>query len=812
MGTMLQSRGLPSGVSPEIFSLERPDVLRSIHAEYIQAGADVITTNTFGGTAYKLPSGLDPVDFNRRMAETARQAANGFDRPIFVAGSVGPTGKFLQPLGEVSFKEMVRAFAAQMRGLAMGGVDLILIETQIDLAEARAAVIAARQVCDLPLAVCMTFENGATLTGSSPEVCAATLANLGVDIIGTNCSAGPEQMLDTARRLIAASPVPVLLQPNAGLPELVDGKTVFRLGPERFAELCAPFAEAGAQCLGGCCGTTPAHIAALGRKIATIPPRLPAQAFKAASSAKIALTSRSSLLRIGQGSPFALIGERINPTGKKQLAQELVAGDTATALRFAAEQIEAGAGVLDVNVGAPGVNEAEMLPALVAALSSRYLAPLALDSASPEAIRAALEFYPASPLVNSINGEPGRLETLGPLCRDFGAPFILLPLAGKSLPVLADERIKILEALLEGMEKLNIPRSLAIVDCLVLSVSAKSEAASECFKFIRYCSETLKLPVLAGLSNISFGLPARELINSTFLSMAAACGLNAAIVNPGNQRIQEAVATSRLLLGQDKDADAFVARYAGWNSPAANAPGAAVNTAGGVTGAAEAAPGNVPGTPKTTSDNLFPLRNAVVKGLREDILLLIEQALANGAEPSELVNGQLIPGITEVGELYERKEYFLPQLLRSAETMQLAFTRIKPLLEQESGGTVPARHKIVVATVEGDIHDIGKNIVNLLLGNHGFEVIDLGKDVSAEAIVQAAVEHQAGLIGLSALMTTTMVRMRDTVDLLKERNLHDIRVMIGGAVVTEAFAASIGAHGYAADAVEAVRVARELLS
>ncbi len=792
IGTMLQARGLTSGVSPEVFCLERPDILQGVHADYAASGADVLTTNTFGGNPFKLPAGLDTADFNRKMATLAKNAADAegakSGRKIFVAGSIGPTGKFLRPLGELSFNELVDAFAAQIKGLVAGGVDLLQIETQIDLAEARAAVIAARRVCGLPISVSMTFEAGATLTGSGPEVCAATLANLGVDIIATNCSAGPEQIREAAERLLASSPAPVLVQPNAGLPELVDGKTVFRLGPTPFAEITSCFAAMGARLLGGCCGTTPEHIAALRQAVSRLEVRTTPTAD---TSGFISLTTRSGLVRIGAGQPFCIIGERINPTGKKQLSAELAAGSLAQALHFADEQIEAGAQVLDVNVGAPMVDETAVLPALVSSLVSRCQIPLSLDSSNAGAIAAALEFYPASALVNSISGEPGRMEQLGPVCRDFGAPFILLPLKGKKLPVTAEERIAIVEALLEEMDKLRIPRRLAMVDALVLSVSAKSEAAVECIKFIRYCTETLKLPTVSGLSNISFGLPARELVNAHFLSMGAAVGLSASIANPGSRYISEAAATANLLLGKDKDASFFISRYSGWSA-----------------GGQGQAQGGAGGAPVKTSGEMT-LQQAVIAGLREEVLPLVEKALAQGVAPFDMVNGQLIPGITEVGARYERKEYFLPQLLRSAETMQAAFARLRPLLEQD--GHAQERHKVVMATVEGDIHDIGKNIVNLMLGNHGFEVIDLGKDVKAEDIVNAAVEQGAALIGLSALMTTTMVRMGDTLNLLQKRGLGDIKVMVGGAVVTPGFAQSIGAHGVAADAVEAVRVAKSLL-
>lgn len=793
LGTMLQARGLPSGMSPELFCLERSDVLLGIHKDYASAGADVITTNTFGGNGYKLPAQLDVRKFNRKMALLAREAADNSGRQVFVAGSVGPTGHFLRPLGEIIFNDLVEVYAEQIRGLVEGSADLIQIETQIDIAEARAAVVAARRVCDLPISVSMTYEQGVTLTGSNPEVCTATLANLGVDIIATNCSAGPEQLRKVVECLVAVSPVPVLVQPNAGLPELIDGKTVFRLAPDPFARLTAEFAVMGARLLGGCCGTTPEHIAVLRKAVEgmevidTTPYSL---------EGHISLTTRSELVRIGEGYPFRLIGERINPTGKKQLSAELAAGELTEALRFASEQIAAGAQILDVNVGAPMVDEVATLPLLVESLTARCQTPLSLDSSNAAAIQAALDMCPASPLVNSISGEPGRMEHLGPLCRDYGAPFILLPLKGRKLPVTAEERIEIVEALLEKMQELVIPRHLALVDALVLSVSAKPEAARECIKFVRYCTDTLKLPTVSGLSNISFGLPARELINAHFLTLGAGVGLSSSIANPGSRYISEAVAAVNLLMEHDKDAIYFIDNYGHWSSGSGG-----VAPVGGQGAGEDAATGGKSGG--------VTLPEAVIAGLREEVLPLVERALERGIPPFEIVNEHLIPGITEVGAKYERKEYFLPQLLRSAETMQAAFARLKPLLEADSRSG--ERHKVIMATVEGDIHDIGKNIVSLMLGNHGFEVIDLGKDVKAGDIVAASKYHKAKLIGLSALMTTTMVRMEDTIKLLKEQGLDDIKVMVGGAVITPDFARSIGAHGVSKDAVEAVRVAKILL-
>ncbi|MDR0339796.1 MAG: homocysteine S-methyltransferase family protein [Desulfovibrio sp.] len=789
MGTMLQSRGLAPGQNPEIFCLERPDVLRSIHLEYANAGSDVLTTNTFGGTRFKLPVGIDVFDFNRRMAEAARAAAEQSGRRVFVAGSIGPTGKFLKPLGELDFELMVEAFREQIRGLVAGGVDLLLGETQFDIGEARAMVVAARREGRIPVAVSMTYEAGVTLTGSSVAVCAATLANLGVDMIGMNCSEGPEEMREAASTLLAVSPVPVLLQPNAGLPLLRDGATVFPLDPENFSRLTARFAADGAQGVGGCCGTTPAHIQALGRAVASLERPGPRPVFSG-----IALTSRARLVRVGRGRPVRIVGERINPTGKKQLSAELRSGEFITALRFADEQTEAGARLLDVNVGAPMVDEVEILPALISRLSTLNNAPLSIDSSNMDAVESALAVYPASPLVNSISGEEGRMERLGPLCRDYGAPFILLPLRGKKLPVKASERIAILEDLLAQMDALAVPRSLAMVDALVLAASSSPEACAECLEFIRYCVNSLQLPVITGLSNISFGLPARPLINGAFLALASGAGMNACIANPSDLRIREALDAANLLLGHDQGAEEFIGRYAQWSGGSGGVPSGGAPAPSGGKGGADDVKG-------------MSLEQAVIMGRRDAIGDLAQAALNQGEEPFAIVSERLIPAITEVGEKYARKEYFLPQLIRSAETMQAAFGLLKPLLEKDA--RAGERPVIILATVEGDIHDIGKNIVALMLGNHGFEVVDLGKDVHAETIVDEALARDAALIGLSALMTTTMVRMRDTVDLAREKGLAT-EVMVGGAVVTDDFARSIGAH-YAKDAVAAVKLARQLI-
>ncbi|WP_297825420.1 homocysteine S-methyltransferase family protein [uncultured Desulfovibrio sp.] len=780
MGTMLQASGLPVGMSPEQYCMESPQALRGIHKAYLDAGADLLTTCTFGGNSFKLPKNIDVFSFNKSMAEVARQAAHDAGRPVFVAGNVGPSGQFAKPLGPVEPRDLIAAFSVQIRGLVAGGADLIFVETQFDLAEARAAVVAARQECDLPVMVSMTFEQGVSLTGSSPAIFAETMQNLGVDVVGVNCSLGPDQMLPVVRELLAVCACPVMAEPNAGLPELRDNVTVFPLGPEEFARKTAAFAEQGARILGGCCGTTPQHLAALSRilhDMAYTPPQKPHRD-------GICLTSRSQLVRIGPGEPLVVIGERINPTGKKALTQELQEGRFDTALQLADQQVEAGAGVLDVNVGASLVDESVLLPDLAQRLIGRLTLPLSLDSSNAGAIARALPYCPGSFLVNSISGEAERMEVLGPLCRDYGAPFILLPLQGAKLPVRAAERIRIVEHLLERAAALGIPRRLVMVDILALAVSSKAEGGRHCLEMARWC-RSQGLPTTLGLSNISFGLPARELLNATFLSMAVGAGLTSCIANPSAARLREAVDAMRVLGAHDAHAESFIASYAGWKQE-----GGAVLRQQGGSGAA--------GT----------LSEAVLNGDKENVLPLLEAELAAGADPFALVQDTLIPAITEVGARYERREYFLPQLIRAAETMQTAFAHLKPRLEASRGQE--ERPVIVMATVEGDIHDIGKNIVALLLGNHGFDVVDAGKDVPAEAIVACALEHNARIIGLSALMTTTMVRMEDTIRLIRERDLP-IRVMVGGAAVTQAFADAIGADAYCPDAVCAVRAAKNFV-
>lgn len=784
-GTFLQSRGLPAGMSPEIFGLERPDVIKSVHKDYVDAGANVLTTNTFGGSRPKLGADFDVIGLNREMTLIARSVAGD---NVFVGGSVGPTGHFVQPLGEMTFKEMVEIYKEQIQGLVEGGVDLILGETHFDLAEARAVVIAAREVCDLPVAISMTFESpAACLTGTSPLTFIDTMQNMGVELMGTNCSAGPEQILEVLKNMQPRLSSPLLVEANAGLPELDENRnTVFRLQPEPFAEQSAKFVEVGAKFIGGCCGTGPDHIRALRAAVGDASWQRPVPT----DDCQMVLTSRGESVAIGFEQRGVIIGERINPTGKKVLIEELQKGQFTEAMKFAQEQIAVGAPVLDVNVGAPMVDEVKTLPALTKEIFAQFSAPLSIDSTNPDAVEAALWEYPGTPLVNSISGEPGRMERLGPLCKKFGAPFILLPIIGSKLPFTCEEKVEVVSKLLKQADEIGIPRRLIMVDALALTVSSKPTAARHCLDFIRHCKEEWNLPTVLGLSNVSFGLPARELLNSSFLTLCQGQGMCAFISNPNSARLREALYATEVLLARDPQAELYIERYSDWTPSGEGDSGAG---------------GGVKSKDKSGAENLF---DAVVKGDRGAIVALVERDLDGGRKPFELVNQDLIPAIMDVGEKYERKEYFLPQLLQSAETLQKAFEKLKPLLEADGGAE--EKDTIIMATVEGDIHDIGKNIVCLMLRNHGYNVIDLGKDVPAEDIVNAVQEHGAKIVGLSALMTTTMVRMEDTIQLIKERGL-DAKVMIGGAVITGGFCESIGADGWSTDAVAAVKVAKDLL-
>ncbi len=784
MGTQLQEKGMPSNANPAQFALENKNIIKQIHIDYLKAGTNIIITSTFGGNRYKLPSDISVHEYNKSMAEVAKEAIkdSGLTHPMFVAGDLGPTGLLLRPLGEADPQTIFHAYQEQVLGLYAGGVDIIFIETQFDLAEARLAVAAAKSVCDLPIFVSMTFEGATSLTGTSPKVFAATMENLGVHAIGVNCGAGPEEMLPIVEELLANSNLPVFAEPNAGLPELINNETVFRLPAEPFAELTYKIAQKGALMLGGCCGTGPKHIANLKKLLENgIDDE---QFIKRRNDNAVRITSRSQLVSIGEAHSLKLIGERINPTGKKALSAEFQNSSIGLAMQYADEQINAGANLLDVNVGAAHVDEAVFLPYIVEQLTSKYTIPLVLDSSNSDALKYAILTYPASCLVNSISGEENKMEELAPTAKLLGSPTVLLPLKGKNLPTTSKDRIIIIEDLVKKALDLGLRKELLLIDVLALTAASDPYAPKAALETLEFCRKN-KLATTIGLSNISFGLPAREIINSSFLSLAAASGLNSCIANPENKKFKESFDSVNLLLNHDKNAENFIKNYANYSS----------QNQGQVLEKKEE---------EKLEENL---ENAIIKGDKENIINLLEKELAQGAKAFDIINSNLIPALNIVGEKYEKKEYFLPQLLRSAETMQKAFKFLKPLLSSDAA---LEKATIILATVEGDIHDIGKNIVGLVLENHGYKVIDLGKDVKAQAILEAAKEHQVHAVGLSALMTTTMPRMEEFTKLLKEDGFN-CKVWIGGAVVTQDYAEYIGADAYAKDAVSTVRILENIL-
>lgn len=781
-GTELVKRGMPAGVCPEAWVLEHPEALAAVQQAYAASGSDLVYAPTFGGNPLKLAEfhlEQQTGEINRQLAEISRRAVPG----KLVFGDIAPTGQLVEPFGPLPFEKTVELYKEQVRGLIDGGVDGFAIETMMDLQEARAALIAVRELSDLPAIVTLTFEpGGRTLTGVHPVSALVTLQALGADAFGCNCSTGPAEMAEVIRELKPYAAIPLVAKPNAGMPHLVDGTTVFDLAPDAFAKASVALIDAGANLLGGCCGTSPAHLAALHNEISSRRP-LPVRQEK-----RGVVTSPSSFRRLALEEPFAIIGERINPTGKKALQAELRAGKFELVREFAREQSAQRAALLDVNFGLSGIDETAMMRAGVAELVRIGSTPLCIDSTRPETVEAALRLYPGRALLNSISAEEERLNKVLPIAAKYGAMLILLPLTDDGIPESAAERIEVLDRILAEAARYGYTPADCAADALIMTISADRQAAAVSLDFIEHCSRQLKLNTVCGLSNVSFGLPARATVNLTFLGMAIGRGLNCAIANPSAPGIVDAVIASDALSGRDPQLDRYLAHHA-------------------VAASSETPRQTTPAPAPAAQSPEELLRDAVLRGKKEAVPAILDTLIAAGKAPGELVDGILIPAITEVGNRFERKEYFLPQLMQSAAAMQLAMEQLEPLLR--SGGANAAGPVFLLATVKGDIHDIGKNIVALLLKNHHFQVIDLGKDVPAETIVDAAIEHDAAFIGLSALMTTTMPQMKVVVDLARSRGVT-APVIVGGAAVDEAFADSIGAI-YAADAMATVRRATELL-
>lgn len=770
MGTVLQQRGLPPGGQPELLNLTDPELMDSIYREYIAAGSQVLYANTFGANALKLGrTGHSVEEVVGAAVAVAKRAAAGTS--VRVALDIGPLGELLEPMGSLPFERAYELFRELAAAGERAGADLAVIETMTDLYEAKAALLAVKENTNLPVFVTMSFEErGRTFTGCTVAAMARTLEGLGADAIGLNCSLGPDLLAPMLKELCENTRLPVIAKPNAGLPDPVDGH--YDMGPEEFVQALLPCWEAGVTIFGGCCGTSPEYIRRL--KAALEDKRPAPRQYHAEGFVCTPVTpTRLNGVRV--------IGERINPTGKKRFQQALLEEDLDYILDVAVQQEDAGADILDVNVGYPGVDEAAMLPRVVKKLQSAVSLPLQLDSSNPDALEAGLRVYNGKAAVNSVNGEPEVLERILPIVKKYGASVVGLTLDKGGIPQTAEGRVAIARRILDAALKLGIPREDVWIDCLTLTVSAQQEQAVETLRAVRTIREELGLQTVLGVSNISFGLPNRPLITQNFLIQAMGAGLTLPIINPNQKELMDAVAAFRVLSGEDALCRDYVARFSG-------EPAVAPTTAGAA--------------------GELTLDDAIIRGLKSEAGKLAKQALKTESELS-LVEGHLIPALDRVGEAYERGKMFLPQLLSAAQAAQSVFEVIRVSIA-EKGADPVKKGQLAVATVQGDIHDIGKNIVKTVLENYGYEVVDLGRDVPPEAIVETVLKRKIRLVGLSALMTTTLPAMEETIRRL--RALPDPPVtFVGGAVVTPEYAKQMGADYYSKDARQSVEIARTVL-
>lgn len=764
MGTMLQSMGIESHI-PELLNITNPQDIINIHKQYIEAGADIIYANTFGANKLKLAdSGYTVADVVSAGIENARKSGNAL-----VALDMGSLGQLLEPSGTMKFEQAYELYKEIV--IAGSDADLIVIETMTDLYEVKAALLAAKENSDKPVLVTMTFEeNMRTFTGVLPECMIAVLEGLGADAIGVNCSLGPDELYPIIRKICSLTTLPVIAKPNAGLPDPVTNK--FNVTPEQFAESAVKLAEAGVKIFGGCCGTTPAHISAVINALADC--RYTPQDI----TRKSIVCSAVNCIEINQP---RVIGERINPTGKKRFKQALIEHDIDYILSQAVEQVHAGAEILDVNVGLPDIDEKEMMIETVKAIQGVCDAPLQLDSTIPAVLEAGLRVYNGKAIVNSVNGEDESLDAILPLVKKYGASVVGLTLDKNGIPKTAEGRFAIAEKIMHRAMEYGIPKEDIFIDCLTLTASAEQDGVPETLNALHRVKTELGLKTVLGVSNISFGLPNRETITRTFLTMALQMGLDLPIINPNVDSIIGAVRAYRLLAGIDKDSKDFIAVYA--NQPATK--------------------------PVSTEKSAPDLIYAVENGLKSDAVNAVKE-LIKSAEPMDIINNYLIPALDSAGEKFEKGTIFLPQLILTAGSAQACFDIIKEKLA-DSGEKAVSKGKVVLATVKGDIHDIGKNIVKVLLESYGFTVIDLGKDVPPETVVNTAIEHKVKLVGLSALMTTTLGAMAETVSLLNEK-YPECKTVVGGAVLTASYAEQIHADFYAKDAKQTVDIAGEIYS
>lgn len=776
MGTLLQEKGLKAGELPEVWNIEHMEEVIEIHRQYFEAGSDIVLTNTFGANALKFrDSSYELSDIVTAAVIHVKEAASlgvHDGREVYAALDVGPTGKLLKPMGDLDFEDAVRAFGEVMRCGEEAGADLIHIETMSDTYEMKAAVLAAKEQTNLPVFATMIFdEKGRLLTGGDVRSAVAMLEGLGVDALGINCGLGPEQMLPIFQEIVSHTSVPVIVKPNAGLPKQKDGAVYYDVDPAEFASVMEKIVEGGAAVAGGCCGTTPAHI----RKMIETLGRRSVQHVEAEEETVVSSYGQAVIL----GKKPLIIGERINPTGKKRLKQALKEHDIDYILKEGITQQEKGAHILDVNVGLPDINESEMMKEVVTELQSVTSLPLQIDTVDAEAMEAAMRIYNGKPMVNSVNGKQESMDAVFPLIKKYGGVAVGLTLDEEGIPSTAEGRIRIAGKIIREAEKYGIKKKDLVIDVLAMTVSSDPEGAKVTLEALKGVRERYGVCTVLGVSNISFGLPSRPVINAHFYTMAMQAGLSAGIVNPSSEEMMRSYYAYCALTDQDPNFEAYIQRFGGTDTAA----------------------------PKGKKDSELTLQAAIEKGLKEEAKEAATELLLTLA-PLEIIDSHLIPALDAVGKGFEKGTVFLPQLLMSADAAKIAFGVLKEHLAA-SGGSEKKKQKVILATVKGDIHDIGKNIVKVLLENYSFDVRDLGKDVDPELIVQTAVDEDIRLVGLSALMTTTVASMEETIRLLR-REKPNCKVMVGGAVLNQEYADMIGADFYGKDAMQSVYYAQNV--
>lgn len=776
LGTMLQSRGLKAGDVPEDWNISDPDTVSDVHRQYVRAGSDIIVANTFGANNLKYHGRFSVPEVVSAAVKLAREAVGANGR---VALDVGPTGRLLKPSGDLDFDRAYSAFAETVKCGAAAGCDAVLIETMSDTMELKAAVLAAKENSCLPVMVTVALnEDGKLLTGADVECVATLLESLGVDVYGFNCGIGPDLMLPHVQRLARLTTKPIMVKPNAGLPTLKDGKTVFTVGPETFARHVAELVKAGASFVGGCCGTTPAHIESAKKALSGL-----SAGVAAANDDRTAVSSGTHVVELHHGEGL-VIGERINPTGKKRLKESYIKGDSAYILREAVSQIDAGARILDINCGVPGIDEAATLEATVELVQSVSTAPVQIDTADPLALERALRRVNGKALINSVNGKRESMDAVFPLVKRYGGVVVALCLDENGIPSTSEGRLAIARKILAEGSKYGLGAKDFVFDALTLAVSADAEAAKTTLETVRRLNDELGVHTVLGVSNVSFGLPNRPALNNAMYTLAKRAGLSAAIANPAAIGESSDEAAFDVLLGRDVNCEKWISLCR-------------QNENGAASGAAP------------DGDLMSRLAHSIKRGLKEDSREIAVQLTGQGVEAVAIVEKAIVPALEEIGKGFESGKVFLPQLLMSADSAGSAFEAVRSSLNASAEVARKGR-PVVIATVKGDIHDIGKNIVRALLENYGFDVIDLGRDVAPEVVVDAVRKSNAMMVGLSALMTTTVGAMAETIALLKESGL-DCRTCVGGAVVTQDYADGIGADFYAKDAMRTVRFAEGLL-